>query len=149
MKVERTVDGVERGGIDSGGRVKRRKSQEEEESRGGRVKRRVLSRAIVLGMSYCSRGCIVRDVVLFDLIWTSRAIVDGDRKGRWRVIVLGKNNIGGHGVKRSGHSRWKTIGFVGLALKLPEVNMICSISQTVNTKCSDAGHVHALFLQPE
>ena len=44
VNVERKVDGVGRGGIESG----------------GRVERRVLSRAIVMEESYCSRPCIVR-----------------------------------------------------------------------------------------
>jgi hypothetical protein len=42
-----TADGIGRGGIESGGRVER-----------------VLSRAMVMGTSYCSKRFIVRDVVL-------------------------------------------------------------------------------------
>ena len=59
VKVERTVDGVGRGGIE----------------RGGGVERRVLSRAIVLGTSYCSRRCIVRDVVLFEAPYSCKSCI--------------------------------------------------------------------------
>ncbi len=54
VKVERTVDGIGRRGIKSR----------------GRVERRVLSRAIVMGNSYRLNRCIVRDVVLLRALQT-------------------------------------------------------------------------------
>jgi hypothetical protein len=82
VKVDRMVDRDGRGRIESG----------------GRVERRVSSRAIVTGTLYCSRRRIVgnlANLVLFDLdrpcdcCWRSEG----------KVRVTRKNNVGGCGVK--------------------------------------------------
>jgi hypothetical protein len=100
-------------------------------------------------MSYYSRrlivGCLI-NLVLLDLIRTSLAIVVGDRKGRCGSLSLDRTMSGDMESSEVGHSKSKTFGFLGRPSKFLEVNMICSISQTVNTKCPEGGYVHALFL---
>lgn len=102
----------------------------------------MLSRAIVMGTSYCSRGCIVQ--ILYCSIWTGLAIVVGDQKGRCESLSLGRTMPGNVESSEVGYSRVKTI-FLGLLSKSVEVNMICSISGTVNTNSSEGGQSTFFF----